>query len=272
MEDSETDAQHGPASTDLPDRQVTINQVVAWNLAYFRDVAGLTGEQLGQRLGWSKAIVSAAERSWDGKRIRQFTADDMVAISLVLDVPIAAFLLPPTDAGTSVHYVVNTGSATVDLSSLLPPLESAYVSDSATVRAYRQRLTALGLGGRSPAAIQADAIINHAIAEADDILAGARKQSEELTGEAKERADAIERIVEDRYRKAMGSLVQAREELERRVSDLHAFEGEYRRRLMAYFESQLADLRAGAADSQLIAPVNTPPGKELPGSGKVGDS
>jgi hypothetical protein len=47
----------------------------------------------------------------------------------------------------------------------------------------------------------------------------------------------------------MGSLVTQREELERRVDDLRAFEREYRSRLKAYLEGQLRDLEAGVSDS-----------------------
>jgi hypothetical protein len=47
----------------------------------------------------------------------------------------------------------------------------------------------------------------------------------------------------------MGSLVQTREELERRVDDLRAFEREYRSRLKAYLEGQLRDLEAGVAET-----------------------
>jgi hypothetical protein len=47
----------------------------------------------------------------------------------------------------------------------------------------------------------------------------------------------------------MGSLVTSREELERRVDDLRAFEREYRSRLKAYLEGQLRDLEAGVSDS-----------------------
>ena len=47
----------------------------------------------------------------------------------------------------------------------------------------------------------------------------------------------------------MGSLVQTREELERRVDDLRAFEREYRSRLKAYLEGQLRDLEAGVTDN-----------------------
>jgi hypothetical protein len=56
----------------------------------------------------------------------------------------------------------------------------------------------------------------------------------------------------------MGSLVQQREELERRVDDLRAFEREYRSRLKAYLEGQLRDLEAGAADSGTFPAVTSP--------------
>ena len=56
----------------------------------------------------------------------------------------------------------------------------------------------------------------------------------------------------------MGSLVQQREELERRVDDLRAFEREYRSRLKAYLEGQLRDLEAGAADSGTFPAVAGP--------------
>ena len=107
MEDAETDPKLRPAGAygNLPGRHVTINQIVARNLAYFRKVAGLTQEELGEELGWSKAVVSAAERSWDSKRIRQFSVDDVLAIAMALNVPLTALFLPPEDDGVNVRYV-----------------------------------------------------------------------------------------------------------------------------------------------------------------------
>ena len=43
--------------------------------------------------------------------------------------------------------------------------------------------------------------------------------------------------------------MQTREELERRVDDLRAFEREYRSRLKAYLEGQLRDLEAGVTET-----------------------
>jgi len=76
---------------------------------------------------------------------------------------------------------------------------------------------------------------------------------------------SLERDAQERHRQAMGSLVQSREELERRVDDLRAFEREYRSRLKAYLEGQLRDLEAGVTDSGTFpamppaAPPNSPP-------------
>ena len=105
----------------------------------------------------------------------------------------------------------------------------------------------------------ADQAIADARREADDILTKARRQSEQITSDARARAESLERDAQERHRQAMGSLVQSREELERRVDDLRAFEREYRSRLKAYLEGQLRDLEAGAADSGVFPAVATGP-------------
>ncbi|HEY2508093.1 MAG TPA: DivIVA domain-containing protein [Streptosporangiaceae bacterium] len=102
---------------------------------------------------------------------------------------------------------------------------------------------------------EADETLGRARREADDILAKARRQSEQLTSDARARAESLERDAQERHRQAMGSLVQSREELERRVDDLRAFEREYRSRLKAYLEGQLRDLEAGSADSGVFPAV-----------------
>jgi len=96
---------------------------------------------------------------------------------------------------------------------------------------------------------EADETLGRARREADDVLTKARRQAEQITGDARARAESLERDAQERHRQAMGSLVTSREELERRVDDLRAFEREYRSRLKAYLEGQLRDLEAGASDS-----------------------
>jgi DivIVA domain-containing protein len=105
---------------------------------------------------------------------------------------------------------------------------------------------------------EADETLGRARREADDILGKARRQAEQITSDARARAESLERDAQERHRQAMGSLVQQREELERRVDDLRAFEREYRSRLKAYLEGQLRDLEAGAADSGTFPAVAAP--------------
>jgi DivIVA domain-containing protein len=111
---------------------------------------------------------------------------------------------------------------------------------------------------------EADETLGRARREADDLLTKARRQSEQITSDARARAESLERDAQERHRQAMGSLVQSREELERRVDDLRAFEREYRSRLKAYLEGQLRDLEAGAADSGVFPAVQTGPQQAVP--------
>ncbi len=106
---------------------------------------------------------------------------------------------------------------------------------------------------------EADETLGRARREADDILSKARRQAEQITGDARARAESLERDAQERHRQAMGSLVQQREELERRVDDLRAFEREYRSRFKAYLEGLLRDLEAGASDTGGFRAVGTGP-------------
>jgi transcriptional regulator with XRE-family HTH domain len=106
-----TSADRACTITDVDDtdrtgseRLVTVNQVVARNLARYRNKAGLTQKELGDRLGWTKNKVSEAERSFDGERTREFDAQELAHLSLALDVPLIALLLPPEDDGMPVAY------------------------------------------------------------------------------------------------------------------------------------------------------------------------
>ncbi len=79
----------------------TANQLVAYNLARIRKQQGLTQEQtvellirfLGVR--WSVASLSAAERSVDGRRVKEFNADELIALCRAFDVPLAFWFTPP---------------------------------------------------------------------------------------------------------------------------------------------------------------------------------
>ena len=94
----------------LPLEQVTLDQIVALNMRYYRRAASLTQDQLGRRLGWSAANVSAAERSASEDRDRRrFDAHTLAAVADALGIPLAALFLPPEDDGYEKHYLLRTG-------------------------------------------------------------------------------------------------------------------------------------------------------------------
>ena len=79
---------------------LTPNQVVAQRIALARLLRGWTQEEAADRLEpylgakWSAATFSIVEHSVDGKRIRQFAADELVALSRAFDVPIGWWFTP----------------------------------------------------------------------------------------------------------------------------------------------------------------------------------
>ena len=83
--------------------RLTPNQIVALNLARVRveygwsqpEAAAALEPFLGVR--WSRASYSAIERSVDGIRVKQFSADELVAIARCFNRPISWFLTPPAD-------------------------------------------------------------------------------------------------------------------------------------------------------------------------------
>jgi len=90
---------------------MTPNQIVAANLTRARLDRGWSQPQAAEALEpflgvrWSRASYSAVERSIDGNRIKQFSADELVAIARCFDRPIGWFLTPPpgTSAATPDH-------------------------------------------------------------------------------------------------------------------------------------------------------------------------
>jgi DivIVA domain-containing protein len=104
---------------------------------------------------------------------------------------------------------------------------------------------------------EADETLSRARREANEILSKARHQAEQVTSDARARSENLDRDAQERHRQALGSLIQQREELERRVDDLRIFEREYRRRLTDYLECQLRDLDSPAFASEVFPAVMT---------------
>jgi len=114
---------------------------------------------------------------------------------------------------------------------------------------------------------EADETLGRARREAEEILGKARRQADQIVSEARSRAEALDRDAQERHRQVMGSLVQQREELEREVDNLRAFEREYRSRLKVYLEGQLRDLEAGSTETGAFP---TPAGASQSGGPQTG--
>jgi len=79
------------------------NQVVAHNLVRARYLRGWTQEQAADRLApflgarLSHASFSAIERSIAGTRVKQFSADDLIALSRAFALPVGFWFTPPDE-------------------------------------------------------------------------------------------------------------------------------------------------------------------------------
>ena len=129
--------------------RVTIDQIVAANMRYWRKAVGMTQEELGERIGWSAANVSAVERSADeGRERRRFDAQALAQITLALGVPLIALFLPPDDDGTGKAYQFagDARSALRGLYGMRELVERIVMpdtdDDSPVMDTYRERLTA----------------------------------------------------------------------------------------------------------------------------------
>lgn len=91
-----------------PQEAPTINQLVAYNMTRARRSRGWTQQEVADRLEkytgrpWSKASISAAERAWQGGRPRKFDANELVALSVIFETPVAYFLLPMQEGNKAV--------------------------------------------------------------------------------------------------------------------------------------------------------------------------
>jgi transcriptional regulator with XRE-family HTH domain len=81
----------------------TPSQVVAHNLTRARQLRSLTQSEIAERLStftgtpWSAVTVAQAEGSVSGHRVRQFTANELIALARTFDLPVMYFFLPPED-------------------------------------------------------------------------------------------------------------------------------------------------------------------------------
>lgn len=90
-----------PPSAD----ELDVNAVVSYNVKAIRERRGWTQQFVAEHLGrltghqLPQASISAMERGFDGERRRRFDAHELYLLSVVFDVPIAYFFVPPPGTG-----------------------------------------------------------------------------------------------------------------------------------------------------------------------------
>jgi hypothetical protein len=125
----------------MPVAVKTVNQIVAWNIAYYRKVAGITQEEMGELIGGrSKRNISADERSWDGTHTREFDAQQLFVLSVAFGIPLVAFFLPPEDDGIDVRYEIQAAGKTAGMKDLMTAAMHDTDEESQVMNAYRWRM------------------------------------------------------------------------------------------------------------------------------------
>ncbi len=97
-------------------RVLTPNQIISHNVTKARALRGWTQEQAADALApylgvkLSAASFSALERSaWKVERIKQFSADELLALSRGFDLPIGYFFTPPPPADDAGLHAPDAG-------------------------------------------------------------------------------------------------------------------------------------------------------------------
>jgi transcriptional regulator with XRE-family HTH domain len=115
-----TDSDEQPTEpADEASRGIDVNAVVSYNLKAIRERHGWTQQGVADRLGQltghvlPQASISAMERGFDGERRRRFDAHELYLLSVLFDVPIAYFFLPPP--GSERKQLADTDEYVTDL-------------------------------------------------------------------------------------------------------------------------------------------------------------
>lgn len=131
--------------------------------------------------------------------------------------------------------------------------------------------TAGAVAASAPPANQAEAAAGMlALAQKlhDEYVRNGEQERDRLVNEAREHAARLKREADERQKQTLGALEQDRTMLERAIDELRGFEKEYRSRLKAYLESQLADLDAKA----VVVPSRQQPAAAGAGAATGGQS
>lgn len=138
-----TGGEHQDSYRQLPETEMSADQIAAVNMRYFRLAAGLTQRELGARLGTSHANVSNLEKSAEpGHAARQFDASLILALALALGIPVTALFLPPPGDGALTRLVaVAAPELTADMPTLFDFATGVLEDpDTPSMRAYASRI------------------------------------------------------------------------------------------------------------------------------------
>ncbi len=100
-------------------RGLDVNAVVSYNLKAIRERQGWTQQEVADRLSQltghtlPQASISAMEHGYDGERRRRFDAHELYLLSVLFDVPITYFFVPPP--GSERVALADTGRPLVEL-------------------------------------------------------------------------------------------------------------------------------------------------------------
>ena len=128
-------------------RTYSPNQVVALNVARARALRGWTQEEAAAALApylgtrWSTASFSAVERSTAGARVKQFSADELVALSRGFGLPIGWFFVPPPASEAAGLHTPDAGMRGHEMGLLV----DAVLGTPESFDAWRQALVAYGI-------------------------------------------------------------------------------------------------------------------------------
>src|SRR5262245_58950571 len=185
----------------LPRRTYSPNQVVALNVSRARAMRGWTQEQASAALApylgtrWSNASFSAVERSIAGTRVKQFSADELVALSRGFELPLGWFFLPPPPEEDAGLHSPEAGLNGVDMGVLLdvvlgteasaPAWREALLAYAAATAAVEGAGSGAGASGATSAVERVDSVVE----------ARAATELREAFGDVTEARDVLLRIV-----------------------------------------------------------------------------
>lgn len=174
-------------------RTYTPNQLVALNVARARTMRGWTQEEAAAELApylgkkWSNASYSAVERSIKGTRVKQFSADDLIALARGFRVPVGWFFLPPPPAEDAGLAVPDATSRGVEFTTLL---DIALGTDDIN-NTYREALLTWAAESAADPELAKKEMAAR-LAESDDLVAA--KRLREAFGDVSEARDVLRRV------------------------------------------------------------------------------